>query len=133
MRDLALSERLQLNPDLTLEKAKTMIRQREAIHTQQQVLKEAESGSSFKGENSSVDFLRGQGTKTKPAGVSPAKPNKHLSSVSNAGKASILGILALPRNLCVINASREDTMAHSAYQRQWRSYNRMRATLTVYS
>ena len=72
-RDLALSERLQLNPDLTLEKAKTMIRQREAVHTQQQVLKEAESGSSFKGENSSIDFLRGQGTKTKPAGVSPAK------------------------------------------------------------
>ena len=31
--------------------------------------------------------------------------NKHLSSVSNAGKASILGILALPRSLCVINAA----------------------------
>ena len=31
--------------------------------------------------------------------------NKHLSSVSNAGKARILGILALPRSLCVINAA----------------------------
>eukprot|EP00731_Ephydatia_muelleri_P032481 Em0024g25a len=75
IRDLALSERLQLNPDLTLEKAKTMIRQREAVHTQQQVLKEAESGSSFKGENSSMDFLRGQGTKTKPA-VAELQPDE---------------------------------------------------------
>ncbi|KAL5510819.1 hypothetical protein EMCRGX_G006423 [Ephydatia muelleri] len=86
IRDLALSERLQLNPDLTLEKAKTMIRQREAVHTQQQVLKEAESGSSFKGENSSMDFLRGQGTKTKPAGVSSAKPKQTPKQCVKCGK-----------------------------------------------
>ncbi|KAL5503067.1 hypothetical protein EMCRGX_G009958, partial [Ephydatia muelleri] len=86
IRDLALSERLQLNPDLTLEKAKTMIRQREAVHTQQQVLKEAESGSSFKGENSSMDFLRGQGTKTKPAGVSSAKPKQTPKQCIKCGK-----------------------------------------------
>ena len=86
IRDLALSEKLQLNPDLTLEKAKTMIRQREAVHTQQQVLKEAESGSSFKGENSSMDFLRGQGTKTKPAGVSSAKPKQTPKQCIKCGK-----------------------------------------------
>ena len=86
IRDLALSERLQLNPDLTLEKAKTMIRQREAVHTQQQVLKEAGSGSSFKGENSSMDFLRGQGTKTKPAGVSPANPKQTPKQCIKCGK-----------------------------------------------
>ena len=130
IRDLALSERLQLNPDLTLEKAKTMIRQREAVHTQQQVLKEAESGSSFKGENTS---LGAKAPRQNQQVFLLQNQNKHLSSVSNAGKASILGILALPRSLCVINASGEDTMAHSAYQRQWRSYNRMRVTLTVHS
>ena len=81
IRNLALSERLQLNSDLTLEKAKTMIWQREAVHTQQQVLKEAESGSSFKGENSSMDFLRGQGTKTKPA-----KPKQTPKQCIKCGK-----------------------------------------------
>ena len=39
IRDSPLSERLQLDPDLTLEKAKKMIRQREAVHEQQEVLR----------------------------------------------------------------------------------------------
>ena len=38
IRDSALSERLQLDPDLTLEKAKKLVRQREAVHEQQQFL-----------------------------------------------------------------------------------------------
>ena len=36
--DSALSERLQLDPELTLEKAKKLVRQREAVHEQQQFL-----------------------------------------------------------------------------------------------
>ena len=39
IRDEPLSERLQLDPDLTLEKAKKMIRQRQAVQEQQKVLK----------------------------------------------------------------------------------------------
>ena len=39
IRDSALSERLQLDPELTLEKAKKTIRQREAVHEQQRTLK----------------------------------------------------------------------------------------------
>ena len=39
IRDVALSKRLQLNPDLTLEKAKKMVRQLEAVQEQHQVLK----------------------------------------------------------------------------------------------
>ena len=39
IRDGPLSERLQLDPDLTLEKAKKMIRQREPVQEQQKVLK----------------------------------------------------------------------------------------------
>ena len=35
----ALSKRLQLDPDLTLEKAKKIVRQQEAVQEQQQVLK----------------------------------------------------------------------------------------------
>ena len=39
IRDEALSKRLQLDPDLTLEKAKKIVRQQEAVPEQQQVLK----------------------------------------------------------------------------------------------
>ena len=40
IRDRALSKKLQMDPDLTLEKAKTQVRQREAVHEQAQILKQ---------------------------------------------------------------------------------------------
>ena len=39
IRDASLSERLQTEPELTLERAKTLVRQREAVRVQQQTLK----------------------------------------------------------------------------------------------
>jgi len=39
IRDSTLSERLQMDSELTLEKAKSFVRQREAVHDQQQALK----------------------------------------------------------------------------------------------
>ena len=39
IRDSSLSECLQLDANLTLEKAKTAIRQKEAVHEQQKILK----------------------------------------------------------------------------------------------
>ena len=45
IRDTSLSERLQIDADLTLEKAKKAIRQREAVQEHQQVLKGAEDPS----------------------------------------------------------------------------------------
>ena len=39
IRDETLSKRLQLDRDLTLEKAKRMVRQQEAVQEQQKVLK----------------------------------------------------------------------------------------------
>ena len=39
IRDRALSEKLQMDADLTLEKAKIQVRQREAVHEQSQILK----------------------------------------------------------------------------------------------
>ena len=41
--DTRLSEQLQLNADLTLEKAKTVVRQKEAVHEHQQVLREGDN------------------------------------------------------------------------------------------
>ena len=54
LRDLALSQRLQMDPDLTLEKAKTLSRQREAVREQQGLLHK----SSPPPEDSSITFLR---------------------------------------------------------------------------
>ena len=45
IRDKAISEKLQLEADLTLERANVMLRHREAVHEQQQVLKEAMNSS----------------------------------------------------------------------------------------
>ena len=56
IRDTALSERLQLDPDLTLEKAKKSIRQREAVHEQQGILSEATAPS--------VEALHAMGNRT---------------------------------------------------------------------
>ena len=39
LRDAALSEKLQMNPDLTLEKAVVMARQKEAVRKQQPLLR----------------------------------------------------------------------------------------------
>ena len=39
IRDKTLSERMQLDPKLTLESAKTLVRQREAVHEHQQILR----------------------------------------------------------------------------------------------
>lgn len=39
IRDQSHSERLQMDPDLTLEKAKKLVMQREAVHEQQALLK----------------------------------------------------------------------------------------------
>ena len=38
IRDLAMSQKLQMDAELTLEKAKKVIRQKEAVHEQQQQL-----------------------------------------------------------------------------------------------
>ena len=46
IRDNSLSESLQTDPDLTLEKAKTKIRQKEAVREQQQTLKGADGATS---------------------------------------------------------------------------------------
>ena len=39
IRDASLSKHLQMDPELTLEKAKRLVRQREAVHDQQHTLK----------------------------------------------------------------------------------------------
>ena len=58
IRNQAQSERLQMDAGLTLEKAKTLVRQREAVHKQQILLKHGQK------EEKSINFLR-QGVPSK--------------------------------------------------------------------
>ena len=55
IKDNALSEKLQLDSRLTLESAKTAIRQKYAVHKQQQTLKGVENATSPVG---TVDAIR---------------------------------------------------------------------------
>ena len=66
IRDEALSEKLQLDAGLTLEKAKKLICQREAVHEQQQVLKEEPVPTSMAG---TVDEMQSKFSR-KPSGWS---------------------------------------------------------------
>ena len=57
IRDSTLSERLQMDETLTLDKAKKMVRQREAVKEQQNVLKQ--------GEETSLDFVKSDNRNTR--------------------------------------------------------------------
>ena len=58
IQDNSLSERMQMDSDLTLEKAKRMVRQREAVHEHQEILKKNQGEKSQECEKPVVDSLR---------------------------------------------------------------------------
>ena len=132
IRDKVLSERLQLDPELTLEKAKSMLRQKEAVHSQQQALQEAQSGS-LNLEHGVMDVLRSQETRTKPLSATFTKPKQTPRQCIKCGKGQHPCTSVLLRILFATNASGKDTSAQYAYQRQWPRYNLMKAMLTLHS
>ena len=85
IRDETLSQQLQLDADLTLEKAKTKIRQREAVGEQQQTLKGTLA-------DSSLDVLQPKKTSRsrhpprKPAGQRSTPAHKQTGKRTRCGK-----------------------------------------------
>ena len=86
IRDQPQSERLQVDAGLTLKKAKTLVRQREAVQEQQILLKHGQK------EDKSIDFLR-QGVPSegivplKNRSQAPAKtPRQMQSKCSRCGR-----------------------------------------------
>ena len=73
IRDQALSKRLQMEPDLTLDKAKRLIRQRDAVKEQQQALKLPIK------EESTLDAVSKRTSKR----MLPAIPPQQISSRAN--------------------------------------------------
>ena len=79
IRDSKLSEKLQLDSELTLEKAITKVRQSETVHAQQTVLRGDESKESKSGPIGGV-----HAQKKHPASTKKAPPKK--SNCSRCGK-----------------------------------------------
>lgn len=73
LRDARLSERLQLDPELTLEKATTTVRQSELVHNQQTVLRSSSPSPS-------VDVNTIQVRRNQSASTSQPTRNKHKGS-----------------------------------------------------
>ena len=107
--DKALSERLQLHPDLTLEKAKTMLRQKEAVHTQQQVLQEAYS-SPLSVEPGMVNVLRSQENRTKPSSGTFTKPKQIPRQRTKCGKGQHPGYLCPAKDSVCHKCRRKRTL-----------------------
>ena len=84
IRDKALSERLQLDPDLTLDSAKSKVRQREAVHEQQTVLQQ----STIK-EEKSLDEMKHRDSRPKQKShVRPDRRPKENVKCTRCGKAA---------------------------------------------
>ena len=73
IRDLAMSQKLQMDAELTLEKAKKAIRQKEAVHEQQQQLRGDGSAKAIVVDEIRRTWRRGQKTKCVPSYKSPQK------------------------------------------------------------
>ena len=94
IRDEVLSQQLQMDPELTLEKAKTKARQREAVGEQQKALKGASAGGDSPSleEIQSRRWQRGPGTKKQPR----RKSHTH----KEANKCTRCGREPHPRDRC---------------------------------
>ena len=92
IQDSALSERLQLESDLTLLKAKKLIRQREAVRIQQEILHKSQTK-----DNTSLDAVRQSTTVHRKLPATPQaspKPHPLLGTCRRCGSG------AHPRHLC---------------------------------
>jgi len=89
IRDNALSERLQMEPDLSLDKAKRLIRQREAVKEQQEALRNPSKGDGL------LNAVARQAPRRKLPAIPIAPTNPHTSmKCRRCGKGSH------PRHLC---------------------------------
>ena len=95
IRDAALSERLQTDAELTLEKAKKTIRQREAVHGQQRVLKGAEPTSL-----ETVQYSRSSNRRLRGSQQQGGRSKSKTPSNTRRNKCTRCGKDACPREKC---------------------------------
>ena len=101
--DQALSERLQMEPDLTLDKTKWMIRQCEAVKVQQQILKGKEK------EEISVHAVDKYAPRRKLPAIPPQTKLPVLQTCKQCGKAPIFA-KSVQQERRFVSAATEDTI-----------------------
>ena len=112
IRDKMMSEKLQLDQDLTLEKAKIIIRQREAIHDQAEVLQV--------GEKMALD---GAFTQKKPHQIASNHPERNRKKCIRCGKGQHPYHACPAKDTCVINVTGKVTFRINVSQKLLLRYN----------
>jgi len=112
IRDSALSERLQLDPELTLDKAKKMVQQKEAVKDQQTVLKGDTNLDALRGHSTNVDYSSHHGSHFYPLeGIA-------INSVCDAVNLHIHVTNLQPAMQHATDATVKGTIVHSVCQKQ---------------
>ena len=117
IRDGVLSERLQMEADLTLEKAKKMIRQREAVHEQQSALK----GATEPNNVATINNARTSGSQQRRDSLQP-KFRQAPTPTGPRRSCTLCGREAHPREKCpAINAECHRCKRKGHYGAMYRS------------
>ena len=123
--DSVLSERLQLDPELTLEKAKILVRQREAVHEQQQFLSrkpnDAETMVEAVSKSSEVSSPTDNHLEVFQAGHHNKGDNKYAHSVEGE---LILVKFALPKRQLATSAIKKAITAQCAILSQFQIFQK---------
>ena len=111
IRDQALSQRMQMDPELTLEKAKTLTRQKEAVREQQLMLENTTKTTT------SVDQVqrshqKGKRTQSHSFKPPPARPPSS-KLCTKCGRVPIHATNAPPKTCSATNASTRDILPSS--------------------
>jgi len=111
IQDITLYERMQMDTDLTLEKAKKLAHQHEAVQEYKELLCKAE-------KQSMIDHIQHKTTQWSSTTTSHAPPrNKNTQSQQTNGKDVVINHMltasALPKIQCVINARERVTTVAS--------------------
>ena len=111
IKDAAISERLQMDADLTLDQAMKAVRQMKVICEQQPVLHKAEASSE---RPDKLDSVR---TKAKLLQTSrnPTDRKSESKSCSRRGKVTTAVTSTQQKMLCVTNARRRVTLIHNVF------------------
>ena len=102
IQDLALSEQLQLEPHLTLDKAKQLIQQQEAVKLQQDFLQKP-----LIKEKTSLDAVRQPTPRRKLPTIPPTQRplNSPSRNCQRCGREHILNTPVQQKMLCVLNVT----------------------------
>ena len=118
IRNQALSEQLQSDPELTLEKAKTLVRQREAIRDQQQFLKpSSDASASVAAVKSTQKYIQIKETRI-PSGLS--RPQQGQRNVLVVVRVHILVRFAQQKMLPAENARGRVTVVSCVIATQYK-------------